>query len=220
MQKKRISFFILLFCLAPFFLLAQKDTMAIATLDSISIHAFYGKNLLQTAAAVNYISSQQLERFSNRNILQAVNATPGVRMEERSPGSYRLNIRGSAVRSPFGVRNVKLYYAGIPFTAPGGASMLNMIGYYNIGSLEIVKGPGGSVYGAGTGGVLLMEPSVAKSKFSAGTMGGSFGMMGAHASFHFNKNTVRYEHLQADGYRNHTVMRRDNLSWDGTLQSS
>ncbi|MEJ0103149.1 MAG: hypothetical protein WDO19_11585 [Bacteroidota bacterium] len=38
-----------------------------------------------------------------------MNNTPGVRMEERSPGSYRLNLRGSTLRSPFGVRNVKVY---------------------------------------------------------------------------------------------------------------
>ena len=60
-------------------------------------------------------------------------------MDERSPGSYRLNIRGSSLRSPFGVRNVKIYYDGIPFTDPGGNTYLNQLGFYNIQSVEILK---------------------------------------------------------------------------------
>ena len=74
-------------------------------------------------------------------------------MEERSPGSYRMNIRGSTLRSPFGVRNVKIYWDEIPFTDAGGNTYLNQLSYYNFNSLEVIKGPGGSVYGAGTGGV-------------------------------------------------------------------
>jgi iron complex outermembrane receptor protein len=50
-------------------------------------------------------------------------------MEERSPGSYRLNIRGSSLRSPFGVRNVKIYYNNIPFTDPGGNTYLNSLAF-------------------------------------------------------------------------------------------
>jgi len=201
-------------------LYAQTDSSSFV-LDSITIQAYQGKNLLQTPAAVNYISSRQLARFSNSNILQALNATPGIRMEERSPGSYRLNIRGSSVRAPFGVRNVKIYYAGIPFTAPGGSSMLNMLGYYNIGSVEVIKGPGGSMYGAGTGGVLLIQPiPPAQQQVSAGLMAGSYGLFGANAAVSFKNNTIRYERLQSDGYRNHTAMERNNFSWNGSLSTS
>ena len=199
---------------------AQADSSA-AVLDSITIRAYQGKKLLQTPAAINYIPAQQLERFSNSNVLQALNATPGVRMEERSPGSYRLNIRGSSVRSPFGVRNVKIYYADIPFTAPGGGSMLNMLGFYNIGSVEVIKGPAGSMYGAGTGGVLLLQPlPVTSQKINAGIMGGSYGLFGANAAVSFKNNTIRYERLQADGYRDHSAMQRNNFSWTGQLLNS
>ena len=72
-------------------------------------------------------------------------------MEERSPASYRMNIRGSTLRSPFGVRNVKVYLDDIPFTDAGGNTYLNQLSYYNFNSIEVLKGPGGSLYGAGTG---------------------------------------------------------------------
>ena len=67
------------------------------------------RQLKEISAAINYVDKSQLERYNNTSVLPALNATPGVRMEERSPGSYRLNIRGSSLRSPFGVRNVKVY---------------------------------------------------------------------------------------------------------------
>lgn len=220
MRRTNYIFFLLAFLCQPA-LYAQTSTSGSPVLDSVTIRSYLGKSLLLTAAAVNYVDARQLSRFSNSNILQALNATPGVRMEERSPGSYRLNIRGSAVRSPFGVRNVKIYYDDIPFTAPGGASMLNMLGYYNIGSAEIIKGPGGSMYGAGTGGVLLLQPMAGtQQKINAAVTGGSYGLLGLHASVNLDGNTIRYERLQSDGYRRHTAMQRNNFSWDGQLRTS
>src|SRR5690349_18351386 len=85
--------------------------------------------LLQVGAAVSLIDPQQLQRTAGISILPALNAAPGIRMEERSPGSYRLNIRGSSLRSPFGVRNVKVYLNNIPFTDPGGSSYLNQFAF-------------------------------------------------------------------------------------------
>lgn len=79
------------------------------TLGEVIVKAFEQKqSLRKVPAAINQINKSRLERFSNTNILPALNSTPGVRMEERSPGSYRMNIRGSTIRSPFGVRNVKV----------------------------------------------------------------------------------------------------------------
>src|SRR5689334_18525497 len=49
----------------------------------------------EVAASVGYVSTASLQRFNNTSFLPAVNTVPGVRMEERSPGSYRFSIRGS-----------------------------------------------------------------------------------------------------------------------------
>src|SRR5436190_2501565 len=127
-------------------------------LSEVTVKAFeQNKQLKQTSAAINYVGPSQLQRFNNTNILPAVNSTPGVRMEERSPGSYRMNIRGSTLRSPFGVRNVKIYWNDLPLTDPGGNTYLNQLAYYNINSVEIIKGPGSSLYGSGSGGVILIN---------------------------------------------------------------
>src|SRR5687767_4648741 len=95
----------------------QTDTLPSIELSEIHIKAFqYNQALTEIPAAVNYIGPKTLEIFGSSSIVAAVNSTPGVRMEERSPGRYRFNIRGSILRSPFGVRNVKVYFNDIPFT--------------------------------------------------------------------------------------------------------
>jgi iron complex outermembrane receptor protein len=218
---RMIFCFLFLFCIS-FHLKAQKlDSLVKVSLDSVVISAYGSNNLMSTAAAVNKIGPAQLQRFNEASILQAVNATSGVRMEERSPGSYRFNIRGSAVRSPYGVRNVKVYYDGIPFTAPGGNSMLNMFSLQNIGGIEIIKGPGSSLYGAGAGGVILFESSVLQSQtaFEMGVNVGSFGSRNYQFCAQLPKHRIVYDELSSDGYRAHTEMKRSVAAYQTKLNT-
>src|SRR5437763_17140724 len=103
------------------------------------------------------------------SIVPATNSIPGARTEERSPGSYRISFRGSTLRSPFGVRNVKVYLDGIPFTDPGGNTYLTQLAPFAMYSLEFIQAPAGSLYGAATGGALLIKsrPNVWQSGFTA-----------------------------------------------------
>lgn len=179
------------------------------------------RKLIEVPAPITLITRTQFTRFNNISLLPAVNTAPGVRMEERSPGSYRLNIRGSSLRSPFGVRNVKVYYNNIPYTDPGGNTFLNQLGFYNIGSMEIIKGPGSSLYGAGTGGVILLNSDAGTFQRGASVdyVTGSFGMNGFHANLKGGTETlnhsINYQYQNSDGYRDHTKMERKVLSWDG-----
>jgi len=62
-------------------------------------------------------------------------------MEERSPGSYRLSMRGSLLRSPFGVRNIKIYMDDLPLTDATGNTYLNLIDLNQLSSIEITSKP-------------------------------------------------------------------------------
>lgn len=196
------------------------------SLSEVIVKAF-GQNskLKQTAAAINFLGPATLERYNPVSVLQAFNATPGARMEERSPGSYRMNIRGSTLRSPFGVRNVKIYYDDLPLTDPGGSTYLNQLNYSNFYSVEIIKGPGGSLYGAGTGGVILIrsQPGVWRPGFTANLSAGSYGLVNTNISVRSGKdnfqNTVDISHQYAMGYRHHTSMRRDVANWQMKIRS-
>jgi len=199
---------------------------AVKMLPEVQVHAYeqYGP-ILTMPAAVSVLSASDLGQYNNTSILQAVNTIPGVHMEERSPGSYRFGIRGSSLESPFGVRNVKVYYNGIPYTDPGGNTYLNQLGFYNVQSLEVIKGPCSSLYGSGTGGVLLISsmPAQWRPGATVNYTGGSYGLSSTEAEVRFGDsahNVVRYQHLKSDGYRQQSAMRNDVISWDGVLTHS
>jgi iron complex outermembrane recepter protein len=118
---KSLCVFIALFFSASLFAQETKpDLLLIKTLEDVVVKGYeQNRKLKETAGPVSLIDQKQLHRFGNGSIMSAMNSVPGVRMEERSPGSYRLNFRGSSLRSPFGVRNVKVYLDDIPFTDPG-----------------------------------------------------------------------------------------------------
>ena len=196
-------------------------------LENVIIKAYENnRKLIDVPAPISLVTNTDLNRYNNTNIIDALNTKPGVRMDQRSPGSYRLSIRGSSLRSPFGVRNVKVYYDGIPYTDPGGNTYLNQLGFYNIQSVEIIKGPASSLYGAGNGGVLLIRNDVGKfyPGVSVSYNLGSYDLNNLNLNFGFGNedthNTINYQHLTSDGYRDHTAMRRDVLTWDAVLKSN
>lgn len=201
------------------------DSSEAKMMEQVIINAYkQNRKLSEVSAAVNYVGQQQLNRFGNNNIMAAVNASPGVRMEERSPGSYRFNIRGSSLRSPFGVRDVKVYFNEIPLTDPGGNTYLNQLSFYNFQSVEIIKGAAGSMYGAGTGGAVLISsmPSNWKPGATINYTVGSFANNNINLNIRLgkpgNQNLIGYNHQTSNGYRTQTNMRRDVASWESLLK--
>lgn len=174
--------------------------------------------LLQTAGALSVVEPEVLQRFDESSLVRAVNTVPGVRMEERATASYRLSIRGSSLRSPYGIRNVKVYLGEIPLTEANGITNLNLLDAANFNRIEIIKGPTGSIYGAGTGGTILLEPRRAtpgERVLQAGTTFGSFGLQRytASASMGSEKSSllVQYTRQRYGGYREQSAMDRETL---------
>jgi iron complex outermembrane receptor protein len=167
-------------------------------------------------ASISTIGKRELQRYGNNSLVPVLNALPGVRMEERSPGSYRLSIRGSLLRSPFGVRNVKMYWKDMPLTDAGGNMYLNLLDMNTIGRIEVIKGPAGSIYGAGTGGVVSFFPTeqkeVPSSQRMFQTTAGGFGQKGLLASWNKQTDKQRVQIFQslwsASGYRRNSRMSR------------
>ena len=189
----------------------------------------YGERLplRRTAAAVGVVDNTIIRRFNESSLASAVNTLPGVRLEERATGSYRLSVRGSTLRSPFGVRNVKLYYFDIPFTEANGTSPLNILDPAQLGRIEVLKGPAGSVYGAGTGGVVRLEnrrptppAGGAGGRAEVGYSVGSFGLRRFTAAVEESRANgdyfrAQYAHQQLHGYREQSGLRRDVFALDG-----
>ena len=134
---------------------AQEIPDSSKPLENVTVRAFEQKGNESATAVIKIVSPL---RFDNSvSLLPAFNTIAGVRMEERSPGSNRLNIRGSSLRSPFGVRNVKVYWNNMPVTDPGGNTYFNQFAANSFSYAEVFKSPASSMYGAGSGGLLLLN---------------------------------------------------------------
>lgn len=200
--------------------LAQEETTdSSRNLEEVTVRAFeQNRSVRNSTAPVKLIDHITGNYFNPGTLVNAMNTVAGVRVEERSPGSYRINVRGSSLRSPFGVRNMKVYWNGIPVSDPGGNTYFNQFAWNDFSQMELFKGPAGSMYGAGTGGLLLLEQG---ERFQPGAeltySGGTYSMHHTDASSRWgdgsNRNQLTYAHNATDGYRVQTNMHRDNASW-------
>ncbi len=185
------------------------------------------RDLAEIAGAYAIDSRETIDRFKEESLVRSMNTMPGIRLEERSPGSYRVNIRGNLLRAPYGVRNVKVYWNDIPYTDPNGSTPLNLLDLYGIGRVETIKGPAGTVYGAGVGGVLNIYGRREPAKRIAGGVGftaGSYGYFKTTASLSTGNDNqrfdVRYAKQKTDGYRDHTNMDREVIQLNGAFNTS
>ncbi len=197
------------------------------TLTEIVVSSFESERpLLEQAGGIVRVSESELFRFNETSIVHAFNTKPGIRIEERAPASYRVSIRGSSLRSPFGVRNVKMYWNGMPFTAADGTTPLNILDLSNIENTEIIKGPAGSIYGAGNGGVISLtsKQEITDDRISTDLSFGDFGLVryrvGVEQQLEQGGVSVSYAKQKADGYREHTAMDREVFQIAGHFKPS
>ncbi len=188
---------------------------SIFNLSTVTVTAFESERpLLEQSASISLVSERDFSRFNETSIVNSFNTKPGIRIEERAPASYRISIRGSSLRAPFGVRNVKVYWNDVPFTSPDGTTPLNLLDLTNIRTAEIIKGPSGSIYGAGNGGVVNLESKANPhgGKVSTDFMAGSFGMsrfrVGLSQQVGDGGFDASYVRQKSDGYREQSAMDR------------
>ncbi len=222
-------FITLLFSLLIFNCFAQiKPIDSIKKLDVITVKGYYSPQpLLRSVSAVSLIDSSQINQQNNASFVGIANTISGVRMEERSPGSYRFSIRGSLLRSPFGIRNIKIYLDDFPLTDAGGNTYLNLIDVKSVRAIEIYKGPEASTYGANTGGTVLINTSALdKNKIEIGASLGSYSLFKQNASITQTFKNYRFNLIQgyqkSDGYRENSALKRNFIQssqqWDYTTK--
>ncbi|MDN3204250.1 TonB-dependent receptor family protein [Algoriphagus sediminis] len=196
-------------------------------LSQVTVTAFESQRpLLEQSAAIAVVREADFNRFNETSLVNSFNTKPGVRIEERAPASYRVSIRGSSLRAPFGVRNVKVYWNEVPFTAPDGTTPLNLLDLTNIRTGEVIKGPSGSVYGAGNGGVInLSSPAqVSGNRVSSDLLLGDFGLvkyrLGLAQKIGSGALEASFVSQKSDGYRDHSAMDRKVFQLSGSFNPS
>jgi iron complex outermembrane receptor protein len=221
---KPIYFFLTILPITFSPLYAQQIDTLRGDLGEVAVTGFEGnRSVMETPGAITNIEAERVSGFDETSLLYGLNTVPGVRIEQRAPGSYRVAIRGSSLRAPFGVRNVKIYWNDIPLTEPSGSTPLNLLDVINMQEVEVIRGPAGSIYGAGNGGALLLDSRQSnQNEVGAGTMFGSYGLQRytAYAEQQVSNGNFRfnYSNQHQDGYRDQSFFDRQTAELSGRFQ--
>lgn len=131
------------------------------------------ESLQSVPIAITAVSGSQLEQKGINQISDLRNVVPGVNIAglRRDDSSFFIRGQGPGVLTT-GQRNftsVATYFAEVPATLPSSGS------FYDLSSVQILKGPQGTLFGRNTtGGAVLFEPARPTQDLAA-TIKGTYG---------------------------------------------
>src|SRR5690606_15154206 len=145
---------------------------------------------------------------------------PGVAARDRQnlAQDVQVTIRGFGARTTFGVRGLRIYVDGIPATMPDGQGQVSHVPLRALSGVVALRGPFSALYGNASGGVLQFSSRDPADEhgYSVDTVAGPDGLRrsGAGVSGPWREGgqggyRIDAEHLDSDGYRNHSRTRRD-----------
>ena len=200
----------------------KKDSVNL--ISEVKIDAYKKPTTFITSTkSVSVVSENLLNQNTPERMLESINQIAGARMEERSPGSYRISLRGSTLRSPFGVRNVKVYLDDFILSDASGNTYFNVISPELIDRMEIYKGSESGDYGAVTGGTVLLKTK-SSDNLSTNLSTGSYGTF--NQSFDFSKQIEKHflevfqNYYQTDSYREQSKVKRKQIFIKDNFQYS
>ncbi|WP_224484136.1 TonB-dependent receptor [Robertkochia aurantiaca] len=162
------------------------------------------------------ISTASFQRYNPADLINPLNETPGVYVFSGSLNTNRLTIRGIGSRTPFGTNKVKAYINQIPVTNGVGETSFGIFDPEALRSIEVIRGPASTVYGANLGGTLLLNPFLpakGSSFISSSQTLGSFDQYKQNTQAGIYENDMAilfsYDHLQQRGYRDNNRYNRN-----------
>jgi iron complex outermembrane receptor protein len=203
----------------------KKDTIG---LSELIVRSLPIQNSIQNSAASVSIITEKEIRQTDRVILTPIlNKIPGVYMQQGSLNTNKITIRGIGSRSQYSTTRIKAYFEEIPLSSAEGETTLEDIDLEAIGSIEIIKGPNSTGFGAGLGGVINLlanKTTDANSFVKTGTTIGSFELLKQTltAGYSDEKSNIytNYSTLQNEGYRSNSSYDRKSFNFFGKQQLS
>lgn len=194
----------------------QKDS--ITQLDEIILTEDLAPKKATGITASSTISTKTFERFNPTDIPSAVNQISGVYILSGAINTNRITIRGVGARTLYGTDKLRMYFNGIPVTNGTNFSDIEAFDLENLGSLEVIKGPKGTVYGTNLGGAIILDTKSAQTdetQLINTTNVGSYNMLKDNLSFTHSEKmfnlTFSYNHLETDGFRQNSRFERDGF---------
>ncbi|RDK87351.1 TonB-dependent receptor [Marinirhabdus gelatinilytica] len=168
-------------------------------------------------APTETITSEDLERFDPVDVVDALNQTEGIYIQNGAINTNRITIRGVGSRTLFGTNKIRAYFNGIPITNGSGSTEIDSYNTNALASIEVVKGPKATQYGTNLGGTLILStttPTENTTKITNNFTVGSFGLLKNSTTALLKEDRLtlfaNYDHLQVDGFRENNRYNRNN----------
>ncbi len=177
----------------------------------------------KTIGKVDVLGFNYIRRTNDMYLDRIINLVPGVKMETRSSTSQsHILIRGVGGKSRFGIRDVKVYYDGIPLTDADGTTSIDNIDFTSLGKIEVIKGSSSGIYGSPIGGTVNLFTKRAhyqEKDLNEIITAGSDGLL--RSTFNFRAGTdklnffTNYSYQNYDGYRKHSHSKKQLFTFGG-----
>lgn len=181
------------------------------------------RTMPSTIGKVDMLGFMDFKRNNDMFLDKALNLVPGVKMEVRSSTSQsHILIRGIGGKSRFGIRDIKVYYDGIPISDADGTTALNDIDFTSLGKTEVIKGSSAGLYGSSIGGVINLFSKRARYQekdLNQYVTFGSFGLLTTTTNFRAGTEKVNfyanYSYQNLNGFRVHSHSKKEFVTFGG-----
>ena len=140
-----------------------------------------GGGVWRGAASIDVVDGESLrDGQAQINVSEGLAGVPGlvIRNRQNYAQDLQISVRGYGARATFGVRGVRLFVDGIPASAPDGSGQVANFPLGGADRIEVVRGPMAALYGASSGGALLLytEEGQHPAQWRTGMVAGSDGL--------------------------------------------
>ena len=174
-------------------------------LDEVVLRAQRINSPIQPLSAT--LVSDSLQLLLQQDIGERLHTVPSlfVSSQQNFTQDTRISIRGFGARAAFGIRGIKILLDGIPITTPDGQTQMDHIPLSQLGTIEVLRGLSGGLYGNASGGVVLLKsiPITNQKNIVVNIADFASRSLSATVSNASEKNRFRaiIEHKNQQGYR-------------------
>ncbi|MFD0835425.1 TonB-dependent receptor family protein [Mariniflexile aquimaris] len=189
-------------------------------LNEVVVNAHHiPQKLKKSSTTIDIISTKDIERGNSLNMAEALNRIPSVFMQSGALNTNKISIRGIGSRNLYGTSKIRAYFQDIPLTSGNGETSIEDFELGTISRIEIIKGAGSSIYGAGLGGTIHLIPQnshLNQSSIQSDLSVGSFGLIKGviNVNHGTTKNSFRtiYSNTHSNGYRDNNKYNRQTFT--------
>ena len=164
------------------------------------------------------VTAESIAEGSPIDLVDAINETSGVYIQRGAINTNRITIRGIGSRTLFGTNKIRAYFNGFPITNGIGETAIDIFNTQDIASIEIIKGPKATQYGANLGGTLLLNSKDPKKEglvLKNTVTIGSFELFKESLSLNLKEDKLSLhlnaDHQEHEGYRENNRYNRNAL---------